>query len=125
AGVTVNTVVSSNRVTLENSTVANGGDIALNAATRRDIAALGGGAAGSAQGTAAGAGLAVNVIAGNDTDARILGGTITAESLELEALAASRIRALAAGLGGGGNAAIAGSVTVNVIEGLTRANVEG
>lgn len=91
----------------------------LVATSLRTISAIGGGAAVGGTG-AGGAALVVNVIANNDTVARLDGANITlrdAANMSARLISSDTIRSLAAAISASKGTSVAGGISVNVIDG--------
>ncbi len=100
-------------------------EIAVNLSSRSEGSiynnALVGGGAGNAE---VGAGVAVDYDS-SDATAQIAGGTIRAANVDVLAESKDKILNIGVGGGGSGNAAVNGSVAVNILAGHTEANIIG
>lgn len=124
AGITVNTISADAGIYMANSTVSGAKTFKAHSSSKRDIQSIAGGAAVSAGKGAGGAALAVNLILGNDTTTELSGNDITASAVEAKATAEGKIRSASVALGASTGSAVAGSVSVNVITGQTRADIK-
>lgn len=118
---TIETTVSGGSVLATTS----GGDVSLAASDDSTINALTGGAAISSTGSAVGAALAGNYIA-NRVTARVSDSRVAANgSVKTAAHQGAGINSLAIGGAGGSGTAVAGSVSVNVVNNEVRAAIAG
>ncbi|MFC0278221.1 leukotoxin LktA family filamentous adhesin [Falsigemmobacter intermedius] len=124
AGITVNTVVADAGIAMTGSVVRGAESFTADAKSKRDIQSIAGAAAAGGKG-AAGAALAVNLILSNDTTTVINGNDITASAVTAKAVAEGKIRSASVAIGASTGSAVAGSVSVNVITGNTRADIRG
>lgn len=124
AGITVNTIVADAGIRMSGSTVRGAGDFSAVSTSKRNIQSIAGAAAAGGKG-AAGAALAVNLILGNDTTSQITNSDITASAVTVKAEAEGKIRSASVAIGASTGSAVAGSVSVNVITGSTRADITG
>lgn len=125
AGIAVNTIVADAELRVSDSRFDGLDSARFTAISERKIASLSGGAAVSLGGNAAGFGLSVNVITSNDTRVSLVGSTVQARNLAVNAQATGRIDSLAVALSASKGSAIGGSVSVNMITGTTSANILG
>lgn len=124
AGITVNTVVADAGIAMTGSVVRGAESFTADAKSKRDIQSIAGAAAAGGKG-AAGAALAVNLILSNDTTTVLDGNDITASAVTAKAVAEGKIRSASVAVGASTGSAVAGSVSVNVITGSTRADIRG